>query len=131
MWDAIDRQLTKAARTWHNARVLRQLLREQRRTADSLQQIARTLDHLGRLVARGYHVPWEGPLDTVAPPPHDPETAGDQSGVSVLDDQLLGDLEVIKDDYLQRHGQQIDDDDALRVLADHDAALRELQDQQP
>ncbi len=129
MWNVIDRQLTKAARTWHNARVLRHLLREQRRTAESLQQIAHTLDHLGRLVARGYHVPWDGPLDTVVPPPHAP--AEDQSGVFALDDQLLGDLEVIKDDYLQRHGQEIDDDAALRVLADHDAALRELQDQSP
>jgi len=126
MWNVGDR-LKKTARIWQNARMLRQLLREQRRTASELQRIAFTLNQIGRLVAHAYHVPWEGPLSDALSDTRIPEE--DLSGVSSLDDDFLSQLEAIKVDYDQRYGRQIGDEEAMRVLADHDAATRELQDQ--
>jgi len=97
-----------------SARLLRQLLREQARGSDALEQIATALGGIGRILAKNSNEPWQ---DKVPRVPDD--QFEDRSSVGAPDDQFFHDMEAIKADYQARYGRDINDMEALDVYDDH------------
>jgi len=104
--DALKRGIT--------ARLLRQLLREQARGSNALEQIAVALNGIGRILAKNSNEPWQDKVTRVPD-----EEFDDRSSVGAPDDQFFSDLEAIKEDYETRFGRGIGDQEAMDVYEDH------------
>ncbi len=111
-------------RAWEDhktARYLRELLRQQVRQTAALESLTISLNGIGRILAQNSHVPWADhlprrPDDQVMPPI---DTGG---GVNGDPDGFFADLEAIQEDYLERFGREITDEEALKVYEDHQQA---------
>ena len=100
---------------WRGTRLLRALLTEQRRTADALEALTRTVDALGQMLAVAHHQAW-APLRVLS------TASQDASSVGSPGDAYFADIEAIQEDYRLRHGREISEDETLSVYADHQAA---------
>ena len=119
------RALLTPLRTLTNARLLRRLLRAQESTATALHQQNRTLAAIGKVLASASGQQWSALLQD-RPPDEAWDEGKDESGVSYVNDDLMGQVETVKRDYEARFGRIPDDDEALKVVADHQMAQREV-----
>ena len=100
---------------WRGARLLRALVTEQRRTADALETLVGRIDQLGRMLAAAHHQSWIS-LQTLQSAPTD------ESSIGSPDDTFFGHAEAIADDYRERFGREISEEEILAVYAEHRAA---------
>jgi len=109
-------------RTATNATYLRRLLRAQEASTIALEQQTKVLHALGKVIATASGQQWSAL--TPARPPEGVEQ-DDHSGVAYADDDLLARVEAVQEDYEERFGRPISDEEALQVVADHERAAQE------
>lgn len=103
---------TAAGKVSLNRRLLRRLVASQEQSAQALEHISATLEAIGRLMAASAGRPWESIRRPEQP-------AEDRSSIGSPDDRYFADLEAIQDDYLQRFGRDVDDEELIRIYTDH------------
>ena len=113
-------------RAHSSSRMLRRLLRAQEATAVGIQEQNAILSSIGKVLATATGQQW-----SALTPARPPEAEEDLSGLSYVDDDLLGKVAAAQEDYQDRFGREISDTEALRVVADYEQAQRELDQQEP
>ncbi len=111
-------------RAWEDrkaARYLRELLHQQVRQTQTLDQLAASLNGIGKILASNSHVPW---IDHLQRRPDDQVMATSDTGGGPPGDAdtFFADLEAIQDDYRERFDREITAEEALHVYEDHQAA---------
>ena len=94
--------------------LLNRLFREQQQQRLALERLDRTLEQIGRILAKNSGVPWGD---------YHPRTPDDQftdhSSIASPDDDTLAAYESIEEDYHARFGRAVPTEEILKVFEDH------------